>query len=453
MMRVCVSVGLLAFASGQNPHPDLGGYKPASNVVEHAQMVYDVKDITNYASSGDFAAAKAVYTGGKYSCKSTSNTRKFQGFVSQATVDSKLRGEAFFDSFTGGNGPVAALGVMPGRSGAVNGMLSLSETFWDDFMIGALDGTGSFDGLDDDVRKMAVKKGILGVLTLYTTHELESAINKAHSGNTADTQAPHAWDEGWAFYYGSYTTAGKYSAWEFTKKRDLDYAYDANNARVSGTVEAKVEILDYFLYGLRASRTGTVSVSEMIEARDNIYRMLALSSIRAALKYAYKAQNPSYSAAYQMEGYAYWLAAAGWVDQASPGVGQAVLNLFDFTKNESQLDSDLYCAVKAALIPAYGPLGLDCTMVGVFKSLPSSKSCSNLPACPSSTTLPEGLSSYVPNTTTTAGSDVECGASISSASTSTSSGSTSTGNDEETDRASYVAKGLALPLALGLCLW
>jgi len=404
-------VGALTLCSGSNPHSSLGGYQPVSTVIEHAQIVHDIGNISYALSNGDFAAAKTIYTSGMYSCKSTSSARTLQGFVNAATVTSKLTGQAFFDSFTNGAGPSNPKGPIPGT-----GRLTLATSFWDDFIIGALDGTGDFSGLSETMRKYAVNKGVLGVLTMYVARELESAISKADAGSTTDASgAPHAWDEGWAFYYGNHTTAGKYSAWEFAKKRDLDFAYDSSNNRVSGTVEVKVDILHHFLEGLKVSRTDTLSLSQLVTTRNNIYRLLALTSIRAGLKYAYKMQNPSYSAAYHMEAYAYFLAAAGWIQQAAnsnTGAAKAVLDLIDFKLAEGALNSDVYCAVKAALIPVYSALGLSCEMVGTWKSLPATKTCTGLPTCPTGVTaLPTGLASFTVENPDdqTAGDNVDCG--------------------------------------------
>jgi len=410
LLRILVAATALAAPGAvTNPHPNLGGYTPASNVVEHAQIVNDVKDITTAVKNGDFTTASTIWNNGKHSCKGATKRRKMQSFVGSSAVTDKLTGQAFFDSFTDGTGPSSNKGPIPG-----SGRLNLGKDFWDKFVSNALDATGDFQDKSEKMRQVAVAKGVLGVITMYTARELESAISKAVANETEDKGgAPHAWDEGWAFYYGSNKNNagdydGKYSAWEFTKKRDLDYAYK-NNARVPNTVEGKVDILAHFREGLKASRTDTKNVSQMIASRDNIYRILALSSIRAALKYAYKTQANGYKEDYHMEAYAYFLAAAGWVAQANSTAATTTLSLLDFRKSGENLDTDLYCAVKAALIPAYKPLGLDCEKVGKFKSLPDDKNCSSLPQCPpTQEALPQGLASYTPDTTTLAGSNVDC---------------------------------------------
>jgi hypothetical protein len=384
-----------------NPHPDLGGYQPVTNVIEHSQVVYDITDMTTALNLYDWVKAKAIYTNGKFSCKSTS-ARTLQGFVSAATVTSKLAGELFYDSF---------MEIQIAGS-------KLSPTFWDDFILAGLDGTGGFAGKSDLMRKVAVQKAILGVLTLYTTHEMESGIGKAANATMrVDSKAPHAWDEAWAFFYGSYQLeagaafSGKNSAWEFTSKRDSDFACGSENGCIDGAVEGKSVVLAYFLQGLKAIRSSTYNEASLKEARDNIYRILALSSIRAALKYAYKTNGGgAYKEDYHIEAYTYFLAGAGWIEKHAPGVASAVLELLDFKKSGADLDPNLYCAVKAKLIPAYKPLGLSCEFVGKWKDLPSGVSCPDLPACPSGVAaLPAGEPKYSSGETdTTAGTNVDC---------------------------------------------
>jgi len=394
---------------GANPHAALGPYTPVSNVIEHSQIVYDIKDITTAVKETppDWTTAKSIYTGGRFSCKTTTNVRTLQGF---ATKD--LTGEAFFTSFTAGTGPASPL-----WSGLGSGRLAQALPFWDTLLLAALDGTGAFAGTTAAVtgmRQYAVNKGILGVLTMYTTHEMESAISKFNAGSTADTQAPHAWDEGWAFLYGS-MGSGASSAWEFSKKRDSDFTVDSSAKAVAGTISASTMLDDYFRAGLVASRVGG-SITGLVAAAKNVYRMLALSSIRAALKYSYMTQKSSYAAADHMEGYAYFLAAAGWVEQASPGTGTAVLALMTYTTTPA---ANLYCNVKAALIPAYDSLGLSCEMVGTYKKFGTSgyvaPDCAALgvtiPACPTGVAaLSMGTTSEAAlATTTSAGTNLDCG--------------------------------------------
>jgi len=406
--KVLISLAAATYGvEGANPFPPLGPYTPVSNVMEHSQMVFDIKDITTAAKAGEWATAKAIYTGGRFSCKSTTSQRTLQGFVSSSTATAKLSGEAFFTSFTSGTGPAS-----PKWSSLGSGRLGLAIDFWDALMMSALDGTGSLSGTSADVTSMrtyAVTKGVLGILTMYTTHEMESAISKVAAGTVTDDKAPHAWDEGWAFLYGS-MGSGASSAWEFSKKRDSDFTVDSSAAAVAGTISASTMLDDYFRAGLVASRVGG-SITDLVAAAKNVYRMLALSSIRAALKYSYMTQKSSYAAADHMEGYAYFLAAAGWVEQASPGTGKAVLALLDPTKTPA---ANLYCNVKKELVAAYAPLGLSCAMVGTYKKFGTTgytePTCTGVPACPSNVaTLPTGVTSEAAlDTTQTCSGNVDC---------------------------------------------
>ena len=49
-------------------------------------------------------------------------------------------------------------------------------------MMQALQGTGSFSNLSTTRRRVALGKGIIGVLEMYVTHELEDAIEAAETG-------------------------------------------------------------------------------------------------------------------------------------------------------------------------------------------------------------------------------------------------------------------------------
>jgi len=131
---------------------------------------------------------------------------------------------------------------------------------------------------------------------------------------------------------------------------------------------------------------------------------------RAGLKYAHKAVSDGYSAEYHAEAHAYFLFGAGWIQQATGSSTGTAKDVLEMLKPElTTLPATLYCDVKTKLIPTYAPLGLDCTKVGTWKSLPSGTTCSGAPACPSvQPSLPTGLSSYDFTPTTSAGSNVDC---------------------------------------------
>merc|ERR1712216_90805 len=132
---------------------------------------------------------------------------------------------------------------------------------------------------------------------------------------------------------------------------------------------------------------------------------------RAGLKYAHKAASDGYSAEYHAEAHAYFLFGAGWIQQATGSSTGTAKDVLEMLKPElTTLPATLYCDVKTKLIPTYAPLGLDCTKVGTWKSLPSGTTCSGAPACPSvQPNLPTGLSSYnFSSSVTSAGENVNC---------------------------------------------
>eukprot|EP00971_Amphidinium_carterae_P158565 3143371-Amphidinium_carterae.1 len=58
-----------------SPHMALGEYIPASNIIEHSQMVFDVADITEAVGDEDMTTVSTIYGSGRYSCKGTTSAR------------------------------------------------------------------------------------------------------------------------------------------------------------------------------------------------------------------------------------------------------------------------------------------------------------------------------------------------------------------------------------------
>ncbi|CAE8614713.1 unnamed protein product [Polarella glacialis] len=416
---------LIALASvvpcfGGNPHEPLGQYQPVSNVIELAQIALDVRGITDAAHHHDFTGAKHIYEEGSNSCINATSRRSLKSFVSSATASQHLQGGAYFDSFTNGAGPSGA-DAIPGP-----GRLPLQPDFWDEFISSALDGTGRFSNKSETSRMVAVKKGILGVITMYVSHLLETSIALAKENRTGDGDgALHVWDAAWALYYGACgegclehcVTQGwcRFSAWEALKKRDGDHARNRTYQRVEGTILASSTVENYFLEGQRATRAATLDVPALIRVRNNIYRMFSVNAIRATLRYSY-AMNRGNGLKYNslnellhMQAYTYFLAAAGWIEQSAPGSGQHVLQLLDFQQVTGEVPLSLHCDVKATLHRAYEPLGLDAAKIGQDWAIPETFQCNSLPVCPTAPDLPLGLPGYAAHDTETpAGAKLDC---------------------------------------------
>ena len=336
-------------------YPAIGTYVPVSNVLEHSQINLDVAAF-NTALKGEspgYAAAKAIYeNGGGNSCKSATKGRSLKGF---ATKD--LKGESFADAFY--------------ASG-------LAIDFWDAEITAALDGTGKYKGLSNTKRVTSVKKCVLGLVTYYASHELEAAIQKAAgSSGPSDSGSGHAWDEGWAFYYG---TDGSSSPWEVSVKRDANFP--------DGT-KVETAIVPYLNAGLVAVREGTYSDSDAKANMNVIYKMWAVTYLRAAYKYL-EISERSYSEKAHAEGYSYYMAIDGWIAAKDASAAKTMRDALDISK--TAIAAGTYCAAKAAMEAAYAKIGIDCGMVGSWTdSSVTVTSCST--ACSATAvTLPSGTS-------------------------------------------------------------
>ena len=208
-LTVTIATALLAYSSDGHglralaTYAKIGEYTPGINVVPHSRIDLDMRDIDTFIGAQNWTAAKHVYTIGRWSAKSSS-MRTLQGFSTGA--DAKMSGEPLYKMYKAYWG---------------------SATYADDFVLAALDGTGSLNSAADIARdECANKVGgrkctcrcvMLDPLILnrsqgihyqnvwmYVVHELEDAIGDCKRGQVGDNDAGvHAWDEGWAFYAGS----------------------------------------------------------------------------------------------------------------------------------------------------------------------------------------------------------------------------------------------------------
>jgi len=340
-------------------YPRLGTYMPVSNVLEHSQVSLDVAafEAALAGSSPDYAAAKAIYENGAgNSCKSATSARTLQGF---ATKD--LTGESFADAFYAAG---------------------FAKDFWNTWFLEAFAGSGVFDGLSRTKRVTCLKKGAMGLVTFYASHELEAAIVKAAgaSGPT-DSGSGHAWDEGWAFYYG---TDGTKSPYEAAVKRDENFPDGA---------AVHTAIVPYFNKGLISIRdTATYSDADAKAARDIIYSMWAITYLRAAFKYL-EISERAYSEKAHAEGYAYYMAIDGWIASKSSSAAQTMRDALAITK--TSISSGTYCAAKAAMEAAYPALGIDCTMMGTWTDSSATLTTCSTACSAAAVTLSPGASAVV----------------------------------------------------------
>merc|ERR1719191_976357 len=132
--------------------------------------------------------------------------------------------------------------------------------YWNDWTWADSFVTNSYSNVKDNGRAELMKKGAnYQAVWMYVLHELEDAIGDCYAGditandNTPTGGAPHAWDEGWAFYAGS--TVGQTVAqsvtdvgtliFELAEKRSGDFKTDHS----TGPATTNVHLLAKFIEG------------------------------------------------------------------------------------------------------------------------------------------------------------------------------------------------------------
>lgn len=310
---------------------DLGGYEPVSDVEAHSRLVLDVCEV-NEALPGegevDDGAARAAYAEGGNSQDGDGSNRTLKD---AATSE---RDEPIWNRYADYFG---------------------SETFADDFVTAALEGTGEFDGEPDGVRRQGIQKGIQNhVLMAHVYHEIDAAAAKVEAGETdAADGAPHNVDEAWAFYHGADPECAPYAT---ASKRGDDFA----------TGEAVNESLLVATEAMRdAAQEGDQDAFG--QAYDEFVSTSLVPYVQAAIKYAAvmgeDISDGDHDAArvHQAEGYAFWRVLAPFVAEADSAAAEEIDGLLALSAEPTE---DAGEAVRAALEGVYADLGIDARQVG-----------------------------------------------------------------------------------------
>ena len=183
-----------------------------------------------------------------------------------------------------------------------NGMTATEAQSWADTFI-----TKDYTSITKDAGwNQLIKKGAnYQAVWMYVLHELEDAIGDCKAGDitandgTPTGGAPHAWDEGWAFYAGSQvgtTAADAVLAksdgtliWELSEKRGDDF----KTIDSSGPSSANVKILAEFIKGRDLIIAGSCDAA--VPVIDEIIKLMTIPLVQGTLKYAFKA-DPTNSA-------------------------------------------------------------------------------------------------------------------------------------------------------------
>ena len=228
MKSYLIIVALAIGANADGHTDDIATYQPASDVEEHAKIDLDFRDFRTQLEQGDWDDAWAAYADG-------GNSVKGDGFRTLRGFSKDLSGEATFDEYMAYHG---------------------NAKYADDYIRAIL-----WDRLSDDssakvdprpelfattslsdtmVQRMATTGANLMHVFIYSTHELYSALDKCEAGNLDDESgAPHAWDEGWAFYAGSRADGSRFGS---NSHRESELLYEKADQRGDwfGTYRARL---------------------------------------------------------------------------------------------------------------------------------------------------------------------------------------------------------------------
>ncbi|KAK7238880.1 hypothetical protein SO694_00026043 [Aureococcus anophagefferens] len=367
--RICDDVWVPAV---QAPFARRVPHVPYTDIAPHAAIDLDVLDFEAALEAGEWDAAWAVYADGAHSAKGD-GLRTLRGFSED------LSGEKTFDEYMA---------------------YHQNAKYADDYVRAAL-----WDRLSDDSSAkvdprpalfatatlsdaMAVELALKGAqyqhTWIYSTHELYSALGKCEAGDV-DEAAPHAWDEGWAFYAGSTTGA------DGDERGALGYGLGERRCANFGTcaddglpawrsedegaaANANAKLLRLYEAGLKdiqdADRCGDARAYV-----DDIVAQMTVPLVQGTLRYAYRSSPEGTAEALGSDGkvwaefHAFGYALLPRVHACDASAGAALAAALEAPDVIDEATAgDLvpggFAAVKAALESTYACLGITCADVG-----------------------------------------------------------------------------------------
>ena len=345
--------------------PNIAGYAPGTDVVEHSEIDLD-QDVMAVQPSGtgddgmggDFSALTAAYTEGGNSVKGSGAIRTLRGF------STGLDGKACPGSADGND-----------VSTCIEPMFANQKAYWgtgsygNDIVTAALEGSGDYDGKADILRKeVAVKGSAYMVAGMYAIHEMEDAVLDCGADGAASDAGVHAWDEAVAFYAGSLEgpDAGGASAGELSyrlaEKRCANYGTCTGEGGIS---QVNANIMTAFDAGKAALATGDCDAGAV--QMDIIKKQMLVPLVQGTLRYAYKAdparENPDSSPEKEIgEGWAFAIAILGEVNSCDADTANMLRTNMDIAADSAVADG--YAAVVSGLQSTYSCLGITCDDVG-----------------------------------------------------------------------------------------
>ena len=231
-----------------------------------------------------------------------------------------------------------------------------------------------------------IKKGTpYQCVWMYVLHEFEDAIADCRAGDIYDNDktptgaAPHAWDEGVAFYAGSLEGETGGSSGQLLHNLAQKRCGRMGTCAADDMAEANVEI--YKLFNQGRDEIQAEKCDDAAETLNKIIPLMTLPLVQGTVEYAYKSDPKSaYDCKHQAEGDRDCLKewAEGWAFAAAalPQIAKCDADAAQVVRNNLEVPSeggkagdqvpDGYMKVKEAVESTYECLGITCEQVGVF---------------------------------------------------------------------------------------
>ena len=374
----------------------MAGYKSASDVGPHAKIDLDMAEFETAVgthSTDTEWITKSMFifdNGGNGLCQQTdvdaatagtatpwcTDTTKALGNSQKSTSVRTIRGFA-----TSGESKMMGWTTYP-----------IYYAYWDDYNYADTFITKDYSAtVKPSGWNQLIKKGAnYQAVWMYVLHELEDAIGDCYAGditandNTPTGGAPHAWDEGWAFYAGS--TVGQTVAqsvtdvgtliFELAEKRSGDFKTDHS----TGPATTNVHLLAKFIEGRDLIIAGKCAEAEPLI--DDIIKQMSIPLIQGTLKYAYNS-DPKTTTGYctadadktaltstadcakaWAEGWAFAAAILPRIDQCSATAAATIKTNIEISASKPMAGG--FAAVKTAMESTYPCLGITCADVGAY---------------------------------------------------------------------------------------
>jgi hypothetical protein len=231
-----------------------------------------------------------------------------------------------------------------------------SDTFLDDPVVAAINGTGPAASYTPAERRQAIQKGIARILRYWTVQELLAAEPKLRDGDVdPGSGAPHNVDEAWALYVGA-EQDGKYpfslAATAQSREANFERPGLVDRPLREAFVQAQKATLARDLAGFQQAK------NDIVSRLNALFYLSAARYVNEAAK-SVQAGNADAAKVGMMEGYSYYLAIQPIVAKVDAAADKAVVDAYRGDPN--RLTFSVRDQVLQALNRAGDTLGLKAT--------------------------------------------------------------------------------------------